>query len=217
MRLKNIILLTAFIYISQINIGITQSINYYRDINIFTLQGIEKIDAKFYPCVSINTINDTAKIITFYSIDGKSSKLKFQKRDSFWINCEVRKSEYCCGIDSVFIYVQNNKILKFEYDSYVIAISVLNTADKIDFFTFKRDSINDRQQFFSRELKKDCGLYRDIQLTLSNGILEQNTKCFVCYSNRLYFEEKLCYSIGNLSLAWWFYLPEKTFKKMRCH
>lgn len=197
-------------------VTMAQSITYFKNIDLFTLQGIDKIENKREPCLNIEIVNDTVKVIHFYQSKNHVHDLTFKRKDTYWISYEANKKKNCCDTDSTYFYISNGKLFKFQYDESFIAMSIVSSLNTVHFYTFKRDSIKNREYLIESDPTINCGLTRKINLNLENGILEEKMSCYVCYSNRLYFEGVNCFDMREFSLSWWHLLQDGSFQKMSC-
>ncbi|NII28886.1 hypothetical protein HB364_27660 [Pseudoflavitalea sp. X16] len=189
----------------------------YLDINLFTLDGIKKIDnPQGYPYIKIANISDSEINITYHASDSIRFIRKYSKEFDYWTgnyDIEGDTTNY-----KMYEYIKNDRIIKLiseiipGKDQVIVNISVLQNNKEISYEYYS--GINKKPSIDVADIMHENKPQRIITKEIYNekGILKIVEKCTFNQTNTPFNVNEVCYKIGDRSYFWWCYFGSPDYK-----
>jgi hypothetical protein len=188
---------------------------YYKDINIYKLEGIDELNELEYPCIEIKSLNK-AKIITYHTNKQIRSTQEYVRSDSFWLSRWQAKGD--TSMIYSYEFVLPDKVLAYNYVNTVtyklMDVTLISNNKEIAYEPIGDFKVSPEIQNFNmvienskisyiNEIKEDSSTFtvRTVKSDQRGKIVSDRTTCF---------EPKKC------SYFWWTYFGLSYLKKVSC-
>ena len=191
---------------------------YYKDINIYKLEGINEMSEISYPCIEIGQSNEK-KIITYHINKERNSTDEYTHIDGGgWLSRSESKGDTTAMI-YIYQFILPNKVLQFNYsdkNSYkILDASVISDNKETIYFPEKSLIVEPKIQNFDTIEAKAESIYVN-EIIIKNSILTEISKKTDKKGELIHSHFKCFETKNHYSYIWWtyfgFYLKETECK-----
>ncbi|MEI3797627.1 MULTISPECIES: hypothetical protein [unclassified Chitinophaga] len=208
MKDTSLLLLLLFYSSCLVDTGQKQS-GFYNDIDLFSLQGKEKLTTKpILPYIEIKENNDSERIVTFHRSKNQVKSTIYKKKADAWCTVYLETSD--TTTQTVYEYLQPAKIIKLYYiqasNNQLPLLQEVVVLEKWKETSFLVDNlpISPGVDVAKNVTPNANGTYVETITKLNGTLIIEGTK--LDGERKETFHIKKCYEIGGQSYFRWRYL-----------